>query len=292
MPSENGLAYTENGKVVIRVDPSVEYFLPSESYLQFRLRLKLDGTAKTRLQLNDRIGGHSLINHIRILSGTGVLLEEIQNYNVLAYLMYSYDTNDTKRRKRSLTERTTMYNPACASTNGGEQRDNNSCVDNPYFANGSALEFVNLKVCLPLVASGLFRNPKIFPTMLTQGLRLEITLEEAAKCVQRLCTVAPTFADHDVTNTARGLEHVPRLSSVNAGTANSGYTKAAITLTVKDVTAAAATLIEFADDASIPFIDDGTVITFDSNFDGANKDILNGGVFKLFSNPADNTFEI
>ena len=33
---------------------------------------------------------------------------------MLAYLMYSYDTNDTKRRKRAITERTTMYNPACA----------------------------------------------------------------------------------------------------------------------------------------------------------------------------------
>jgi len=292
VPSENGLSYTENGKLVIRVDPSVEYFLPSESYLQFRLKLTLDGTAKTRLQLNDRIGGHSLINHIRILSGTGVLLEEIQNYNVLAYLMYSYDTNDTKRRKRTLTERTTMFNPACASTNGGQQRDNNSCVNNPYFANGSGGEFVYLKVCLPLVASGLFRNPKIFPTMLTQGLRLEITLEEAAKCVQRLSTVAPSFAGRDITQTATGLEHVPRLSSVNAGTADTGYSKGVINLTVADVTAAAATLIEFANDASIPFIDDGTVITFDSGFTGTDAVALNGGVFQLFSNPADKTFEI
>ena len=122
VPSENGLAYTENGKIILKVEPSVQYFLPSESYLQFRLKLKLDGTAKTRLQLSARTGGHSIINHIRVLSGTGILLEEIQNYNVLAYLMYSYDTNDTKRRKRALTERTTMFNPACASTHGAEQR--------------------------------------------------------------------------------------------------------------------------------------------------------------------------
>ena len=46
VPSENGLAYTEHGKIVIKIDPSVEYFLPSESYVQFRLKLKLDGTAK------------------------------------------------------------------------------------------------------------------------------------------------------------------------------------------------------------------------------------------------------
>ena len=79
VPSENGLAYTENGKIILKVEPSVQYFLPSESYLQFRLKLKLDGTAKTRLQLSARTGGHSIINHIRVLSGTGILLEEIQN---------------------------------------------------------------------------------------------------------------------------------------------------------------------------------------------------------------------
>ena len=48
VPSENGLAYTENGKIVIKVEPSVEYFLPSESYVQFRLKLNLGGTARTR----------------------------------------------------------------------------------------------------------------------------------------------------------------------------------------------------------------------------------------------------
>ena len=151
VPSENGLNYTENGKIVIRIDPSVEYFQPSESYVQFRLKLKLDGTTKTRLQLNERIGGHSLLNHVRILSGTGVLLEEIQNYNVLCYLMYSYDTNNTKERKRSMFERTTMYNPACASTHGSTQLNNNSCVTNPYFKDGKDLDFVYVKVCLPLV---------------------------------------------------------------------------------------------------------------------------------------------
>eukprot|EP01048_Picozoa_sp_COSAG05_P026608 COSAG05_NODE_7351_length_823_cov_3.404696_1_plen_54_part_10 len=36
VPSENGLSYTENQKIVIKIDPSVEYFQPSESYVQFR----------------------------------------------------------------------------------------------------------------------------------------------------------------------------------------------------------------------------------------------------------------
>jgi hypothetical protein len=261
VPSENGLAYTENGKIVIKVEPSVEYFLPSESYVQFRLKLRLGGAARTRLQLSDRTGGHSIINHVRVLSGTGILLEEIQNYNVLAYLMYSYDTNDTKRRKRSLTERTTMFNPACASTHGAEQRDNNSCVDNPYFANGKDLGFVYVKVCLPLVASGLFRNPKIFPTMLTQGLRLEITLEEASRCVQRLCTVAPTFLDRDPTKAASGTEWLPRLETVGDAGLGKGWKKtAAFTITAATKATTCVVTISHPSPSPIGTIPSGTRI--------------------------------
>ena len=277
IPSENGLEYGERQKIVIRVDPSVEFFLPSESYVQFRLKLELPaGSAKTRLQLNDRIGGHSVINHVRILSGTGILLEEIQNYNVLAYLMYSYDTNDTKRRKRALTERSTMYNPACASTHGGEQRDNNSCVDNPYFQNGKDLEFVYVKVCLPLVASGLFKNPKVFPTMLTQGLRLEITLEDAEKCVQRLCTTAPAFEGNVDSGTATGTEFLPRLSHVNAGAEDSGLQKAATDLTPTAINVGNPTRLTFANDELSQSIANGTSINFTGNFSGGDAYGING----------------
>ena len=295
VPSENGLAYTEHGKIVIKIDPSVEYFLPSESYVQFRLKLKLDGTANTRLQLNDRIGGHSVINHVRILSGTGILLEEIQNYNVLAYLMYSYDTNDTKRRKRAITERTIMYNPACASTLGPDQRDNNSCVDNPYFKNGNTLDFVYVKVCLPLVASGLFRNPKVFPTMLTQGLRLEITLEEAARCVQRLCTVAPTFVDRDPSKDVSGTEWLPRLKTVGDTAIGAGLKKN-VALTITAASKAAECEITVTANTDSGTLTDGTQVAI-SNINSSDiKNILNGNnyyvqqtganKYKLYGNKA------
>eukprot|EP01048_Picozoa_sp_COSAG05_P016007 COSAG05_NODE_2005_length_3719_cov_10.733702_2_plen_655_part_00 len=260
VPSENGLSYTENQKIVIKIDPSVEYFQPSESYVQFRLKLKLGGTAKTRLQLNERIGGHSLLNHVRILSGTGVLLEEVQNYNVLCYLMYTYDTNNTKERKRSMLERTTMYNPACASTHGSTQLNNNSCVDNPYFKDGKDLEFVYVKVCLPLVGSGIFGNTKIFPTMLTQGLRLEITMEEAAKCVQRLCTVAPTFVDRDPTKAASGTARLPRLNTVGTAALTKGWKKDA-RFTVTAVTKANPAVMTVTANTDVGALTDGTKLT-------------------------------
>ena len=54
VPSENGLNYTENGKIVIRIDPSVEYFQPSESYVQFRLKLRTSGRVRDRGQDRSR----------------------------------------------------------------------------------------------------------------------------------------------------------------------------------------------------------------------------------------------
>ena len=44
VPAEVQGEYSENGKIVIKIDPSVEFFQPTESYLQFRLKLKLNST--------------------------------------------------------------------------------------------------------------------------------------------------------------------------------------------------------------------------------------------------------
>ena len=85
---------------------------------------------------------------------------------------------------------------------------------------------------------------------------------------------------------------MPRLSSVNSGAANSGYKKAAITLTVDSVMSASATLIKFVTSPSLSYIDDGTVITFDANFGGTDNGELNSKSFKLFQNAAADTFEI
>ena len=110
VPAEVQGEYSENGKIVIKIDPSVEFFQPTESYLQFRLKLKLNSTDDAmRLQLNPDIGAHSLLRDVRIMSGTGVVLEECIAYNVLVQQMYSYDANENIRRKRALTEGTTLH---------------------------------------------------------------------------------------------------------------------------------------------------------------------------------------
>ena len=39
IPAENGKQFNENAKIVIVVPPDVGFFQPSESYLQFRVKI-------------------------------------------------------------------------------------------------------------------------------------------------------------------------------------------------------------------------------------------------------------
>lgn len=190
VPAENGKQFFENGKIVINVQPDVGFFQPSESYLQFRVKVGTGMTAamgKTKLQLDADLGGQVLIRNIRILTGTGVLIEEIQDYNLLTNLIYSFDTDPSLRDKRSITEGITLYNPANRSEVIDQEKSNyNNISSNPYFTSPSDGNSVQqwAKLQLPL-HTGIFRNKTIFPAVMTSGLRLEIMLAEAKMCIRQ-----------------------------------------------------------------------------------------------------------
>jgi hypothetical protein len=73
----------------------------------------------TRLQLDAELGWLVLIKNLRILTGTGILIEEVQDYNILANVISCYDTDTNIRNKKSLTEGTTLYNPLCRTDADG-----------------------------------------------------------------------------------------------------------------------------------------------------------------------------
>ena len=190
--AENGKQFSPNSKITIVVSPDVAFFQPSESYLS--LRVRVDGPTgagkQTKLQLDSILGGQCLIKTMRILTGTGILIEEIQDYNILANIIYSYDSDRNIRNKRSLTEGTTIHNPECAVTENDVGEDNyNSSNHNPYFSSpdNGASEQQWVKLQLP-IHTGIFRNKKIFPVVMTKGLRVEIMLEDSKYCVHNLET--------------------------------------------------------------------------------------------------------
>ena len=222
IPSQNGLVYSGGQRVVIEVPSSVEYIQPKESYLKFDVKLKLPSNADanpTFLQLDEVLGGQSLIKDIRIYSGGAgkILLEEIQDYNVLVNAKYSYETNDVLRAKRALTEGSTCHSVAGRGTNGTTESHKNNVKNNPYFRTNSDYatvfddsNFQTVKCCLPL-HTGLFSNNKVLPVLLTEGLVLDIILEDADKVMRQLDTARrlTRFKSKPVFHSVNGSQDAP-----------------------------------------------------------------------------------
>jgi len=196
IPAEHGLDYDPGQKVEFHIPASVNFFQPKESYLKFEVELSNPTTHKAFLQLDGQLGGQVLIRDLRIYSGGAgrILLEEYQNYNVLTAVKYDYELNDTIKQKRALTEGCVYYDERNRSTTGLTQDSANNLANNPYFDAPAALRSdpePSLKKCkclLPL-NTGIFSNDKIFPVGLTDGLIVELILEDAKHCIRTPDTI-------------------------------------------------------------------------------------------------------
>lgn len=199
----NGLSFEGGQEVRIKVPPSTKFFQPKECYLQADIKLT-GGTNATKLQLDPDLGGQILIKDIRIYSSAekgSVLLEEIQGYNSMVSIMRDFDTNDSEKNKRAMTEGATLWVPYTRGTRGSTKSGAADILTNPFFVEDpvgaasatttgnktTAGSFNTAKLCLPL-ESGIFRSEAIYPNMLT-GLEIVITLEDAGKCITQLDSV-------------------------------------------------------------------------------------------------------
>jgi len=205
VPVLNGLDFSAGQEVRINVPPSTKFIKPDECYLQGDFKIKMPtldaSTHATRLQLDPRLGGQSLIKDIRIYTSAefgSVLLEEIQDYNSLVSIMRDYDTNDSEKKKRALTEGATIWIPETRGTLGQTRSECADTFTNPYSKEtfvGDAKQgaftddnYLSCKLCLPL-ETGIFRSPKIWANMYT-GLQIVITLESAPRVLTQLDSVS------------------------------------------------------------------------------------------------------
>lgn len=196
IPSDNNLNQKAGQKVTFRIPAGTEFINPKETYLRCDVKIDITAGAKTNLQLDSDIGAQVLIRDIFVKTQQGVILEEIQGYNTLVAAMYDYDTNDNYRNKRGLTEGATVNNPLVGNDGGCPVLQKNDCLNNPYFkretatsTTSTATAFKTMKVLLPL-HTGIFQNDKVFPTMLTDGLIVELVLEENRRVFRQLDTVS------------------------------------------------------------------------------------------------------
>jgi len=205
IPSENGLEYSGGQKVQIYVDPSTKFMSGRESYLDFNVQIKLPAGAKpTKLQL-DQMGGSCLLKNLRIYDGTrGNLLEEINDYSSYVAVKYDYDSDESIRNHRALREGATSHTIANRGTRGTTESMMADTLTNPYFkkttgdqkfsAGGDWADedFLVAKCCIPLHTGIFSNNDNIFPIMLTQGLYIEIDLNEPENVIKQLDSVLRT----------------------------------------------------------------------------------------------------
>ena len=218
IPAQHGLEYSPGQKCEFHLPAGVGFFQPKQSYLNLTCQiLKSTVGDPTRLQLDAETGLQVLVKDVRIYSGGSgrILLEEYQNYNTLVALKYDYETNDTLKAKRALTEGATVWSSDSRSTTGMPQTQQNNLVQNPYYKplppqTGAATaafdnaSYLEVKGLLPL-QTGIFQNDKIFPIGMTEGLVVEIVFEDARRVFRTL----------DQTNRFRHLQGNPFFHSVN-----------------------------------------------------------------------------
>ena len=199
IPAEHGLEYSPGQKCEFHIPAGLGFFQPKESYLNLTCKIEKSSVGDpTRLQLDAETGLQVLCRDVRVYSGGAgrILLEEYQNYNTLVALKYDYETNDTLKAKRGLTEGATVYNTDTRSTTGMAKTQQNNVTENPYFKGlpqQSASyttawtndEYLEVKGLIPL-QTGIFQNDKIFPIAMTEGLVIEIIFEDARRVFRTL----------------------------------------------------------------------------------------------------------
>ena len=146
---------------------------PADTTLNYKLVMSGKGSP----QPSPKAGVHSLWRDLRIRDGSSqATLEEIQDYNVLTSTWWGYTQNESIANKRNLFEgrqvnpdktRNVYYNSSAQKWQSGA-------------VTGQSPAQLSIK---QPIYSGILGGDKVFPVIATQGLRVEMTLDN----IQRSC---------------------------------------------------------------------------------------------------------
>ncbi len=225
VPSENGLDYRAGGRIDLYIPPTSKFVDLSQTKLKMNVSIALPSETAgevCRLQLDAETGLHSLIRSVRVFTGRKTaLLEEIEGYDVLTALRFDYEKNQNMVNKRVLTDGATGYEPACRGTKGTTKTDCANCFSNPFYEKQSGTQTTDFSnddfqvVSAELeLNTGLFRNDAVFPVVLTDGLFLEILLQDSKRVFRQL--------DSTVKDRRLGLD--PIFFSTNGSDSGTGLT--------------------------------------------------------------------
>lgn len=253
IPSQNGLDYIAGQEIILKIDPNLKYFDPSQTYLEGKVKINaptyvdqpfgaksVAGATPSRLQLDAETGVQCLCRTIRIMDSNGVELEAIENYNTMVAFQYDYQTNDSMKNKRALTECSGFNNTDNRGTLGSSKTSGNNLELNPFYENeeGGTINaswtdsnFIDAKFCIPLNTGIFGAESKAFPNAMLGGITVSILLEDNNRVFRQVdsamrykrLTLNPLFKDAKELGSAtfsavadNGSFNTFRLDSVNS----------------------------------------------------------------------------
>lgn len=187
---ENGESFNPGQKIIYNIEPSIGY-IKKDSYLMFDV---VNTTADNGRYTWNTAGAHGLINQINIYSKeTGVLLENLNNYNQWVGIENQYITDD--KTQLAIKEGVRLPCEARHNFEGGDQshhslpegQHNTNHLFSPVEVGGNAV-FMERRYCIPL-RCGIFRHwddERLIPILNFGGLRIELFLAPPEECLQRL----------------------------------------------------------------------------------------------------------
>ena len=195
-PSDKQKSYVAGDTIRFHIPQFDAFIDPRQTRLNFKVRVE-DADALCRF--SNKCGVHSLIEGIRIYdANTNLQLETLQNYNAMAEKFHMYSENTTIRNKRGLIEGleytsrafdSELYDNYPARTTDNSQLFNHpykTGSNNVYTATTTPTADPNtIEVALHLYSGilGAMSN-KMFPVMLTDGLRVEIDLASSSQALE------------------------------------------------------------------------------------------------------------
>ena len=193
---ENGETFKSGQKIIYNIEPSIGY-IKRDSYLVFDV---VNTTADNGRYSWGPAGVNGIIKQVNIYSKeTGVLIENLNNYNQWVAIENQYRTDDKNQlaikegvrlpcSAKNNTTSATAGDWASQSELSSPQITSNGLLSPIVGADGEA-SFMTRRYCVPL-RCGIFRHwddEKLIPILNFGGLRIELILEEPQLALQRMC---------------------------------------------------------------------------------------------------------
>ena len=194
-----------------------------------RCRFKFTGDV-VPIVLNDKLGGASLIRSLTISSlATNTVLEQIDNYNQLAYVKSHFENNQSMTNKNALVS-------GNGSGHSGPQFNLFWSTEDELTTNGlyKLGAYKEVELLIPLSLSGVLgqgRNPKVVPVVAMGGLRISIILEHDVNKI----TQAVQFRGDGKLNELVGFDPRTQYTAASIYTGGSTFDLTGTTITLNNV---------------------------------------------------------